>query len=321
MNHKNVLVLGSGVCGLTTALRLLHSGFNVTIWSSEPDGVFPPTSLNAYAMWVPVRIDADARVERWAGDSFAEFKRISGEQASGVVMRQIFVLKQRNEEPWYAGKLAIFRHARPEEIGESYRDAHVLDMAPVIDPAAYLPWLRKQVVVSGGNFSQKHVNQLSDCPDEYRVIVNCTGLGARRLVRDEGLFPERVQVVKVKSNGFDRVVIDDEGPNKRACIVPHADYIRLGAVFDGKEESLETDDRLTADILERCSRMVPGFKVELSDVISVARAHRPERSLPRVEVETLPGNRSVVHNYGHDGMGYILSHGIAAEIAGLVAAL
>jgi len=320
MNSKNVLVLGSGVCGLTTALKLLRNGHKVTIWSREADGELPRTSLNAYAMWVPVKIDADARIEHWTNESFPEFESLSHDPATGVVMRQIFVLKQAREEPWYAGKLAVFRHARPEELSSGYADAHVLDMAPVIDPSTYLPWLRKQVLAAGGSLLCKEATQFSDCPSDYPVIINCTGLGARRLVSDKGLVPERVQVVKLKANGLDRVVIDDEGPNKRSCIVPHAGYIRVGAVFDGNQESLDVDDSLTTDILARCSRIVPGFKLELADVVSVTRAHRPERALPRVEVEELPAGRTVVHNYGHDGMGYILSYGIAAEIAGYVAA-
>ncbi len=321
MNSKSVLILGAGVSGLTTALKLLQSGHAVTIWSKEPDGKIPTTSLNAYAMWVPVRLDADPRVERWANESLRELDKISHDAGTGVVMRQIFVLKTTHEEPWYARTFAAFRHARPLEISDQYADAHVLDTAPVIDPPVYLRWLRNQVSALGGRFLQREVQQLAECPAGHSIIVNCTGLGSRRLTGDRDLRPERVQVVTVKANGFDRVVIDDEGPNRRACIVPHADYIRLGAVFDGNQESLEVDDRNTADILERCSLMVPGFKVELSDVISVARAHRPERALPRVEVEPLPRGRSVVHNYGHDGMGYILSHGIAAEIAGLVGSL
>jgi D-amino-acid oxidase len=321
MNSKNVLILGAGVSGLTTALKLLQAAHKVTIWSKEPDGDFPSTSSNAYAMWVPVKIDSDPRVERWADESFSEFEKLSHSPSTGVAMKEIFVLRQTHEEPWYAKKLACFRHARAEEISADYKDAHVLDAAPVIDPPVYLSWLRKEVLAAGGSFVQRTVENFSDCPSEYSAIINCTGLGARQLVGDKELHPERVQVVKIKSNGFDKVVIDDEGPNKRACIVPHDDYIKLGAVFDGEKESLEVDDTLTKDILERCSRMVPGFKAELADVLSVARALRPERALTRVEVEKLADGRSVVHNYGHDGMGYILSHGIAAEIVGYLNAL
>lgn len=321
MNSKSVLILGAGVSGLTTAMKLLKSGYGVTICSREPEGKLPSTSLNAYAMWVPVRLDADHRVERWANESLSEFVNIARDPGSGVVLRPIFVLKTHKEEPWYAGSVSGFRHASPGEISHQYEDAHVLDAAPVIDPSRYLPWLRNQVLALGGRFLRQEVDQLEACPSDKCIIVNCTGLGARRLARDPLLHPERMQVVTIRANGFDRVVIDDEGPNRRACIVPHRDYIKLGAVFDGERETLEVDELATGDILERCCRMVPGFKANPADVLSVNCALRPERATIRVECEKLSDGRMVIHNYGHDGMGYIVSHGIAQEIVNYVTAL
>lgn len=321
MNKKHVLILGKGVSGLTTALQLLRAGHRVTIWSKEPAGQHPNTSLNAYAMWVPVTIAADARVERWTDETFIELEKLSHRPGTGVVMRQIVVLKQHYDEPWYAGKFAGFRHARPDELSNQYKDANVLEAAPVIDPAVYLPWLETQVLAAGGLIEQKTVKQLSDCPPEYSVVVNCAGLGARQLANDKTLFPERVQVVTIKPNGFDKVVIDDDGPNKRACIVPHAGYIKIGAYFDGNNEELLVDDNVTKDILERCRKMAPGFKADPEDVLSVVRALRPERPLTRVEVDQQATNNGqmIVHCYGHDGMGYLSSWGIAAEIAGYLA--
>jgi D-amino-acid oxidase len=308
MRKQNVLIIGSGVAGLTTALRLLQDGHAVTIWSKEPEGVHAHT-------WVPVRIDSDPRIERWTNESFDAFEQLALDAETGVAMRPIFVLKPERSESWYAGH----RHARPDEIPTQYADAHVLDAAPVIDPPKYLTWLRAEVVTAGGVIEQRTVADLADVPSEFEVVINCAGLGARELANDPGVVPERVQVLTVKATGLDRVVIDDEGPNKRACAVPHGDYIKLGGVFDGANESLEVDDALTQDILDRCNRMVPGLNATLADVISVIRAIRPERSLPRVEQTTLPDGRRLVHNYGHDGMGYILSHGIADEIAGYLA--
>jgi D-amino-acid oxidase len=321
MNSKSVLILGAGVSGLTTALKLLQSGYGVTVCSREPEGTLPSTSLNAYAMWVPVRLDADHRVERWANESLSEFVNIARDPDSGVILRPVFVLKTRQEEPWYAASVPGFRHARRGEISGQYQDAHVLDAAPVIEPSRYLLWLRSSVVALGGRFLKREVDDLGACPGEQSIIVNCTGLGARRLARDPQLRPERVQVVTIRTNGFDRVVIDDEGPNKRACIVPHRDYIKVGAVFDGERETLEVDELATRDILQRCCRMVPGFKADVSDVLSVNRALRPERHAIRVEIERMADGRAIIHNYGHDGMGYIVSHGIAREITGYVASL
>lgn len=318
MSDKNVLVIGRGVVGLTTALKLLNAGHKVTIWSKDADGEFPRTSLNAYAIWVPVTIASDPRVERWTNDSFSALEKLAADPATGVVMRQVFVLKTEHNEPWFAEKFAGFRHPAKGEISDEYADANVLDKAPVVDPTVYLPWLRKQVEEAGGVFAQHEIKQFSDCPAEFDIIVNCSGLEARTLAGDKGVFPSRLQVVTIKSNGFDKVVIDDDGPNKRACIVPHADYIKLGAVFDENAETLETEEKHTLDILERCRKMVPGFKADRRDVISVTRALRPERSLIRLEKETLADGRTVIHNYGHDGMGYIVSLAVADDVVKLL---
>lgn len=319
MNKKNVLVIGAGVSGLTTALSLLRAGHAVTIWSKESASEFPSTSLNAYAMWVPVKIDADPRIERWTDEGFAEFDKLSRVAGTGVAMKKIVVLKTHRDEPWFAGKLSCFRHAVASELTAQYVDGNVLDGAPVIDPTVYLPWLRAQVVALGGNFVRKTVASLSEASADFEVVVNCTSLGSRELAADAGVYPQRMQVVTVKGNGFSRVVIDDEGPNQRACIVPHGNYIKLGAVFDMNGESLEVDNDLVADIIKRCNAMAPDLNVSEADVLSVVRALRPERSMPRVEKDTLADGRTLIHNYGHDGMGYILSHGIAAEIASYLA--
>jgi D-amino-acid oxidase len=321
MNTKQnrILVIGAGVSGLTTALHLLHAGHDVTIYQREPEGEFPHTSHNAYAMWVPVSSDVDSRVETWANKSLTDFVALAADPTTGVVLRKIVKLKPHVEEPWFANKFAGFRHPNEGEISSDYQDAHILEGAPIIDPTVYLPWLRQQVLIEGGVFEQKFVQQLSDVSSEFQVIVNCTGLGSRELVGDTDLHSERVQVLKIKPNGVTDVVIDDEGVHKRSCIVPHGNYVKIGGVFDGAAQGSEVDPQATADILERARLVMPGFTFEASDVISVTRAYRPERSLTRVEKEQLADGRLVVHNYGHDGMGYILSHGIAAEITGYFA--
>jgi D-amino-acid oxidase len=177
------------------------------------------------------------------------------------------------------------------------------------------------VVGLGGVFETRTIASFDECPAEFDVVVNCTGLGSRQLTDDTDLHAERVQVVNIRQNGFQGVVIDDEGPHKRVCIVGHDGYIKLGAVFDGDVEDLTVSDDATADILARCNAVVPGLNATAEDIIGVVRAHRPERSRTRVELVTTPDGRALVHCYGHDGMGYILSWGLAQWIADQIGAL
>lgn len=313
---KNVLVLGSGVSGMTVALKLARAGARVTVWSREAAGQFAASSYNAYAMWWPVADAAQPRLEQWANDTRDELTALATDASTGVVLRKVMSLKTSHQTPWFA-KLAGFRHAAVGEVSSQYADAHVVEGCPIVDPVVYLPWLHNQALVAGVQFEQRVVTSFGDCPAVFDAVVNCTSLGARQLTGDKDLYPSRFQVVKIKHNGFDSVVFDDEGPNKRACIVPHRDYIKLGAVVDEHIETTEIDDAATLDILQRCSKMVSGFKADLEDVLSVARAFRPERRFVRVEREDVNG-RVIVHHYGHDGMGYIIAAGTASEVVKLV---
>lgn len=320
MSKHKVLVIGSGVSGLSAALKLLQAGHSVEIWTKESPDNSPNTSASAYAMWVPVKIDADPRVERWTQETYAELVQLASNPDAGVTLRDIYQLKPHHAEPWFATSVPGVRHALPGEIGPDYADAHVIESAPIVDPEAHLSYLRSEIRKLGGVIRTREVKNFSECAG-YDVVVNCSGLGARQLCGDSSLFPERVQVVRIKPNGFEHVVVDDEGAHKRACIVPHKDYIQLGAVFDTGSESLTVDAALTLDILARCKRMVPGFKADPEDVISVHRALRPERPLTRVELLRSTDGPHLIHNYGHDGMGYLLSCGIAREIVGSVGTL
>lgn len=318
---KNVLVVGAGVSGLSVAAELLAAGHRVTLYAREPEGELPSGSANAYAMWVPVKVDSDPRIEEWTDHTLHVLRKLAADPSYGICLRSIFQLKTDTATPWFAEKLkGEFRQARADEISCQYAGAHVLENSPVVDPPVYLKRLRQEILSRGGLFRSCELASLEDSPQEFELVVNCSSLGARTLASDASLFPQRMQVLKVRANGFPHVVIDDEGPNKRACVVPHRDYIKLGAVFDLDGESLEVDEKLSSDIIARCNKMVPGLNVQPSDVLSVHRALRPERPLPRVENSALADGRTLIHNYGHDGMGYILSAGIAASIANWVAA-
>jgi D-amino-acid oxidase len=303
---------------MTNALTLLQAGHDVTVWSTEAPGT---TSFNAYAVWTPVQVAADPRIERWGFETFSRFEQLALTPDCGVRLTSISQLQVVQQEPWYTDKIPCFRHARPGEVAHPYCDSHILDGAPVIDPTLYLPWLRAQIIAAGGSFVSHEVIQLTDCPAEYGVIVNCTALGAKQLCNDTEFQSHVMQFVTISNRcGLEGVVFDGDGPNQFAHVIPHNGYIKLGTSHD-YSGSMTVADEMTVGILERCSRIAPELEVSTSDILSVGRCARPKRALIRVESEKLSDGRLIIHNYGHDGKAYIVSFGIAAEISKMISAI
>lgn len=331
MKIKKVLVLGAGVSGLTTALKLLQAGHVVTIWSREAVGQFAPTSMSAYAVWSPCRMDNDSRVEDWCFATLDEFARLSLLPESGVRMLPLTDLQTTENVPWYAeralNRLPYYDQGGPNQFGEDkvaqdnsllpppYSAAHHLKQVAVIDPCTYLPWLARQITSLAGSFAQKEVECLTDCPLEYEAIVNCTGLGARQLCQDQTLQPLPMQIVQIEPNStLTRVVFDQSGPNAQAHVVPHLNRVTLGATLGALgSESLPEDAANSAGILARTANILPGFSAGPEHITRTISCLRPKRPTPRVELELIEG-RTIVHNYGHDGKGYIVSWAVAAAI-------
>ena len=66
-SELDVLVVGAGVVGLTTALCLAESGLRVGIRTAAPPGA--STSAAAGAVWGPVMAGPAQRIREWARTS------------------------------------------------------------------------------------------------------------------------------------------------------------------------------------------------------------------------------------------------------------
>ena len=54
----------------------------------------------------------------------------------------------------------------------------------------------------GGKFIKKKIKNFEEVCDDFDVICNCTGLGARDLCKDMKMTPIRGQVFKVSQNVY-----------------------------------------------------------------------------------------------------------------------
>ena len=88
MTKKNCLVIGAGVSGLSSGIRLLEDGWNVTIWASE----FSPntTSDIAAALWYPFLSAPVEKTDIWGANTYDVLKKLSKENDTGISMNQTY---------------------------------------------------------------------------------------------------------------------------------------------------------------------------------------------------------------------------------------
>ncbi len=308
----HVGVLGGGVSGLTCAVALRLRGHEVSLWAE----LLPPatTSNVAAAFWYPYKAEPPHRVLGWARTSHARFVALASDPAAGICVREaIEVLRGPTPRPWWADAVPELRQAAPERLPPGAVAGWSFD-APVVDTRVYLGFLRAWLDRLGVAIHQRRVASFADVDAD--VLVNCTGLGARELCGDTSVFPIRGQLVHVVDPGLDAVLIDEDDPRGIAYVVPRGDDCVLGGTADLDDASMVADPTTAAAILERCGSLSP--LLHGAHAIAHVVGLRPGRAEVRLEPETLPDGRRVVHDYGHGGAGVTLSWGCADEVCGHV---
>ncbi len=314
----DILVVGCGVSGLTTGICLLEAGHRVTIWARE----LPPQTTSNAAVWLPFKAFPVERVTAWGKTAFQRFKALQAERESGVFMADVLDLKTvASADPWWVSAVENFRHAGQDELPPGYADGFAFE-APVIDTQVYLDYLLRRFQAHGGQVYQRSIVNLSEAFVQSAIVINCTGLGARELVGDRDLHAARGQVVRVRHNGFRRVLVDEHNLVQLTYIVPRTHDIVLGGTYEEQNDSIEIDPEMTRAILRRCAQLVPAFAtLAPDDIISTGCGLRPVRSTVRLEAERPAPQQLLIHNYGHGGAGITLSWGCAMDVVALLTSI
>ena len=309
----HTVVVGCGVMGLSTAIRLRESGIDARIVTAAlPENT---TSAVAAAIWYPYRAYPEDAVLRWGARTFEVLKGLAGDAETGVRMRGGVELRREVAgEPWWAGAVPGVRRCAGHELPSGYRDGHSF-VVPVVEMPVYLRYLVDRFVSTGGGIEERVVGSLDELAGEARAVVDCAGLGARELVGDDSLRPIRGQVLRVRNPGLDRFYLDEDDPEGVTYIVPRSEDCILGGTADEGSWNTEPDATVAEEILRRCTVLEP--RLMGAEVLEHKVGLRPGRPRVRLEREDVRGV-PVVHNYGHGGSGVTLSWGCAAEAAGLV---
>jgi D-amino-acid oxidase len=303
-------VLGGGVSGLSTGIRLLEMGLEVRLVAER---LSPETvSDTAAAWWYPFLVEPLIKTNRWSSESFVEFVRLMEEEGLEFITMRAGreYLKRPCRPPGWSESINHFRILEKSEIIEGYSFGWEIE-APVIEMSHYMPWLKSKFELLGGSIETRKISDFDELESE--LIVNCSGLGAREICHDEGVVPVRGQVVYIKQDpGFGRY---DQRPESLIYTIPRRDVTVLGGTAQKGDWTMEIREEDEEDILKKCESLWP--ELDRANIVGRAVGLRPSRTEVRLEKEHV-GDKVVVHNYGHGGAGVTLSWGCADEVARLM---
>ncbi|MBT2392432.1 FAD-binding oxidoreductase [Streptomyces sp. ISL-1] len=313
----DVLVVGGGVVGLTTAVVLAESGRGVHMWTREP--AEETTSAVAGALWWPYRIEPQELVGDWSLASLRVYEKLAARpEETGVRLVAGIHADVRPADlgPW-ATQVGGLREAEADELPDGYAGGPWARI-PLIDMPVHRGWLRRRFEAAGGTVELRTVNSFAQAAKRARVVVNCTGLGARELALDDQLRPVRGQLVLVENPGIEEwFTAADHASATTTYFFPQPGRLILGGTAEDDDWRLTPDPATAEQIVARCARIRP--EIAGARILGHRAALRPARPQGvRIEAEPLPGGGVLVHNYGHGGAGVTVAWGCAQAAARLV---
>ena len=307
----DVLVIGAGVAGLTTAISLAEAGLSVTIRTDALPA--QTTSMAAGAVWGVVKAGPPDRVLEWGRAGLEVLAKLAAEPGTGVRMAAGREVSRTPLEPYFwTHLLTDLRACEESELPDGFRDGWHYT-APLATMPVYLDYLRARFERAGGTLEVSPVTSLAALAGAAPVIVNCSGAAARDLVPDPAVIAVRGQVVIAANPGIEEFLINrDPEPPWIVYMFPHGDQILLGGTNDEGNWDTEPRQETAGRILAGCTAIEP--RLRGVEILGHRVGLRPWRPEVRLEAESL-GDGVLWHNYGHGGAGVSLAWGCAAEIA------
>ncbi|MFI7209958.1 NAD(P)/FAD-dependent oxidoreductase [Micromonospora maritima] len=306
--RPDVVVLGAGVIGLSTAIRLVEGGARVIVRTAAPPA--RTTSALASAMVGPNLSPPDDPQHAWTDETL---RVLHAEPMPGVAVRDgTLAARPAGATPPFAERTPGFRPLGDDERPAGFGTAFAVRL-PLVDMPVYLAHLLERLREAGGEVRVAPVGSLDEAATLAPVVVNCTGLAARLLTDDPDLHPVRGPRVVVRNPGVERFFMEAPMGPTWASIFPHGDHVVLGGA-QRRSDDTTPDPAEAADVVARCAAIEPALAGV--EVLEHTVGLRPGRAAPRVEAERR-GGALVVHNYGHAGNGVMLSWGCARDAAAL----
>jgi D-amino-acid oxidase len=305
--NRKIQVIGAGVIGLCTAIRLQEAGCQVVLISK--DEPLATTSAKAGAIWMPYLAQPLNKVLQWSQITYHELRANSLFKETGVYEVNFLVLQNAPEKQDWMEIISpdLLKERHFDRLPLQYNYAWEVRV-PFVEPPSYLPYLLDRFLKNGGRFEQKTISSFDEVRDQSELIVNCTGLGAKTLVEDPELYPVRGHLARLSPIKSSTFILDDEGPNQLAYVFTRQHDTILGGTSEAYISDIEPDPEEIQALLRRCKNIFPPLPEDVP--MTYQTGLRPARSTIRLEWDSV---HQVLHNYGHGGSGYTTCWGCAEE--------
>jgi D-amino-acid oxidase len=296
---RRAAVIGCGVVGLTTARLLQRRGFDVTIYAMA----LPPetTSNMSWASFTPLSgaVSAERRTPEWdaqfrsaAERAYRELQLLAGRHygvswiddyaptnsiGTGGTGTSVDAGRSQAEgatsaTPLLPGSVALGRAIL--QPGEHPFPTRYAIRRPTLrfEPSSYLDALLRDVMAFRGRIVVRRFDAPRDLMTlTESLIVNCTGLGAKRLFADEELTPVKGQLVVL--------VPQPEVTYTAGGMMPRADGIVLGHTMERGVWTLDVNETERTRVVERHMRTFGAMRVP-ARLTALAPAGAPSPAPP-----------------------------------------
>ncbi|KAF8156859.1 D-aspartate oxidase [Crassisporium funariophilum] len=321
-SKKEIVILGAGVVGLTTALKIqLQGSYNVTIVAdvipSDPKSIkYTSAWAGAHHVYNPYEETGQHLLEEKTFDIMWDLSA-PGSDAEESFLRipqtEYFFVERALPDPME--KMPNFRHLDKSELIPGAISG-VTFTTVSIDVPIYLNYLLTRFLAKGGRIlrgSAQHINQVIEggtslfsggsahdpLPD---AVIVCVGLAARFLggVEDKAVYPIRGQTVVVRAPWvrFGRTETLDESGAMTYIIPRRSSDVIVGGTRVANDWYPRPRAEITLDILKR------GF------------ALCPELAPPDIRAERVPTLDDVLPHVVGEGCGFrpARNNGIRMEV-------
>ncbi|CDR40559.1 CYFA0S05e01838g1_1 [Cyberlindnera fabianii] len=336
---SEVVVVGAGVIGLTSALVLAEKGYKVRVIAAH----FPTDPLNSKytSPWAgahfrpfPSHTDKDFEDSKLTRETYNYFKTLAKEEPEssvrwieGVDWLEDQGIYGATAKGYYEG-INELRELPKEALPKGVNYAARYDTW-VLNSPFYIQYLmRKLTFKYGVEFVKTELISLKQLCQVYpnAIVVNASGTG---LQYDGGIDPDsflirgQTLLLRVPQDCpyLNKTITHQSKEGLWTFVIPrpcHGGLI-LGGTKQLDDYQATPKDEDTAKLVERAKVLYPEVFIDGKlDIRNINVGFRPARKGGiRIEAEK-QGKDTIVHAYGAGGMGYELSYGVAKKVAKLV---